>query len=112
MPKEKEVLDSSALNEYFNLKQKLCLTSEERFRLKYFFIPKIRRQLENKIKIRNLKELVAAVRNYKNKYHLTLDMMGNVMGIHRAVLSRILLEQVVPQPKTVMKLRHFMEYYT
>ena len=100
----------SAIDEYFNLKQRLCLTEEERLYITYI-APRIKRELEKKIKIQNIKELVSTVREYKKKYHLTLNYMGELIGIHYKVLDRILLEQAMPQPKTIEKLKEFVRYY-
>ena len=110
MEKDKDIHDYGVVEEYFKLKQRLCLTEEERLFITYI-APRIQRELEKKAKIRNLKELVNTVREYKRKYHLTLEYMGGLIGIHYEVLDRILLEKVVPKPKTVEKLKEFVRIY-
>ena len=110
MPKEKEIHDASATEEYFKLKQQLCLTDEERLFFQYV-LPQLKRQLDNRVKIRNIKELVSEVRNYKEKYHISLEYLGRMLDMKHQMLSRILLEQVVPQPKTVEKLKRFIEVH-
>ena len=110
MPKEKDIHDANAINEYYNLKQKLVLSPEERLFFEHI-LPQIKRQLERRVKIRNIKELVAAVRDYKAKYHVSLTYLGSMLGMKHQLLSRILLEQVVPQPKTVQRLKEFVEVH-
>lgn len=105
------LIDPSAYDEYFNLKQRLCLTEKERFNFTYYILPKMKRNIIRAAKLQNIKFLIEEVNRYKKKYRVTLDFISDCTGIHRVVLSRILLFQVKPQPKTVEKLQAFMEDY-
>lgn len=111
MPKDKEIIDMNAVDEFFKLKDKLALTKDEKTFFEYL-VPRIKRQINYGIKIRNIKELVAEVKRCKEKYHISLEYMGKMLDMKHQVLSRILREQVVPQPKTIRKLRTFVEDFS
>lgn len=110
--RDKDILiDPSAYDEYYNLKRQLCLTEKERFNFTYYILPKMKRNIIRAAKLQNINFLIEKLNYFKKKYRLTLDFISGCTGIHRVVLSRILLFQVKPQPKTVEKLQIFMEEY-
>lgn len=111
MPKEKEIIDLNALDEYTNLKYKLNLTPQEQYNFTYYILPKLKRNIAKTIKMQNIKCLIKELKRYKKENRLTLDFISGCIGIHRVVLSRILLFQVKPQPKTIEKIQAFMENY-
>lgn len=65
----------SAVEEYYKLKQQLCLTEEERYRL-----------IANRLPDDIVKELII----YKCQNGLSLEELAAMIGIHRVSLSKIL----------------------
>lgn len=66
---------NNALKEYYKLKQQLCLTEEERYRL-----------IANRLPDDIVKELII----YKCQNGLSLEELAAMIGIHRVSLSKIL----------------------
>lgn len=98
MEKDKDIHDPSAVDEYFKLKQMLCLTEEEHFYLKY----------RQPYQVLDTDEVIFHLWQYIEKVKPKMYDIANWLQLHRVTLSKILYGHKKPSLETVTKIVNFL----
>jgi hypothetical protein len=92
----------SAIDEYFNLKQMLCLTDEERYNLAHCQ-PYLQADSG---------EVIFQLWQYIDRVKPKVQDVANWLGIHRTTLSNILYGNKTPSAEVLDKILNFLKSVT